>query len=94
MAAFFERGFEVWCLRFPDPEPHIQAREDWLDDRSYQAYIAELRKKVQILGLSSSFVLSDAHISGSKISCIGMPSNSRRKRRMFQCRRGRLGWRR
>lgn len=46
MAAFFERGFEVWSLRFPDPKPHILVQEDLLGASGYRSYIADLRKKV------------------------------------------------
>ena len=64
MTVFFERAFEVWCLRFPDPEPHIQVREDWLDDPGYRAYIAELRKKVQIPWL--------CHLDSCYLTCISV----------------------
>ena len=53
MTAFFDRGFEVWSLRFPDPESHIPIQEDLLKDAGYRAYIAEQRKKVRIPLLSS-----------------------------------------
>ena len=86
MTAFFERGFEVWSLRFPDPEPHILVQEDLLKDSGYRSYIAELRKKVlQTFDCHLDWdYLPDAYHSGSRTRCVGMPLSSPRQGRMAQ----------
>lgn len=46
--AFFERAYQVWFLRFPDPEHQITVEESYGEDPEYTEFIRKQREKVCI----------------------------------------------
>ena len=57
--AFFERAYQVWFLRFPDPEHQIAFNEDFGEDPEYMTFIRKQREKVRIFIVRARLV---AHI--------------------------------
>ena len=49
--AFFERAYQLWFLRFPDPEHQITVNEDYGKDADYTQFIRKQREKVCIYSL-------------------------------------------
>ena len=47
--AFFERAYQVWFLRFPDPEHQITVKEAYREDPDYTEFVRKQREKVCIL---------------------------------------------
>ena len=47
--AFFERAYQVWFLRFPDPEHQIAVKADYGEDPEYTDFIRKQREKVRIV---------------------------------------------
>ena len=73
--AFFERAYQVWFLRFPDPEHHIMVKESYGEDLEYTEFIRKQREKVcTLIALGRVRHLHASHsVAKEPDSLVGFP---------------------